>query len=267
MMQIIFLGTGTILPFTHGGKIRSYSAILIKIGRENLLFDAGPGTLVKLQTLGINPTNWPNYVFLTHYHLDHCLDYLALVKSRWFNYSKGNLKKGKTLKVFGPSGLKQWNHQIFRKVDKWNYLSGDLDYLKVTKLTEVNEGLVIKKKNWKVHCCPVEHYNGVAFRIESAGKSFVYSGDMTYDERFSKLGNNADVAAIECSFPDKKSLIGKHLEPEMVGKLSKLGNFKTVVLTHLYPATRGKEKKMIGIIKKISGKKVILAHDFKKICI
>lgn len=264
-MIVKFLGTGSIIPNPQVGKKHSYSAILLEVGADKLLFDIGPGTLTKMQSLGINTQLYPNYLFITHYHIDHCLDYIALVKSRHFNQKTGKVGKGKTLSVFGPAGLKKWNKDIFENVLQWNYMSKELDYKDVTDCTEIKTGLVIKKKKWKVTCCPITHDNSIAFRVDSDGKSFVYSGDMAYDERVCKLGKNADLVVIECSYPDKKSLSGKHLEPTMIGKLAKIGNFKKLVLTHMYPINSGKERNIIQTIKKISGSKVILAYDFKMI--
>jgi len=264
-MIIKFLGTGSIIPNPTTSKKHSYSAILLEIGADKLLFDIGPGTLTKMQMLGINTQLYPNYLFISHYHIDHCLDYIALVKSRRFNQKSGKVGKGKPIKVYGPLGLKQWNKDIFQNVLKWNYMSKELNYKDVTNCKEVKSGLVVKNKKWQVTCCPIEHDNGIAFRVDSDGKSFVYSGDMAYDERICKLGKNADLVAIECSFPDKKSLQGKHLEPTMVGKLAKIGKFKSVVLTHMYPLVHGKEKEIASVIRKQSKSKVIFAYDFKKI--
>jgi len=264
-MKITFLGTGSIIPNPHQSRQKSYSAILIEIDNDKILFDIGPGTLTKLQLLGINTQLYPNYLFISHFHIDHCLDYIALVKSRNFNEITSHVGKGKLIHVFGPPGLKKWNKDIFQQVQKWSYMSKELSFKKITNCKEVKSGLVIKKKNWKVTCCPIDHYGGIAFRVDSNGKSFVYSGDMGYDERICTLGKNADLVAIECSFPNKRSLKGKHLEPGMIGKLAKLGNFKKIALVHMYPLNFGKEKETVKIIHTLSDAQVILPYDFKKI--
>lgn len=262
-MKITFLGTGSIIPSLKGKLRRSYSAILIEIRNQKLLFDIGPGTLNKMQSLGIDTQIYPDYLFLTHYHIDHCLDYIALVKSRHFNQKTCRVDKGKTLNVFGPPGLKRWNKDIFHNVLKWNYMSKELDYNETTNCSELKKGIVKVTKNWKVSCCPIDHDNGIAFRLDSNGKSFVYSGDMTYDERICELGQNADLVAIECSFPNKTTLQGKHLEPGMIANLAKIGNFKTVILTHMYPIVNGKEKQIVKTIRQLAGCNVLLSYDFK----
>lgn len=264
-MKITFLGTGSIIPNPKHDKIRSYSAILIEIKNEKLLFDIGPGTLTKMQNLGINTQIFPDKLFITHYHIDHCLDYAALVKSRYFDQKNSHVAKGKILNVFGPPGLKKWNNEIFSSVSKWRYMSKELNYRHITKCLEVKKGIVTIGRNWKVTCCPVDHDNGIAFRIDANHKSFVYSGDMAYDENLSELGKKADLVAIECSFPDKKTLSGKHLEPTLIGKLAQKGKFKHVILTHMYPIIYGKEKQISKVIQKMADCKVSFSYDFKEI--
>ncbi len=53
-MQITILGAGSIIPDPIQYRKRSYSAILVELGKEKLLFDIGPGTLAKIHSLGIN---------------------------------------------------------------------------------------------------------------------------------------------------------------------------------------------------------------------
>jgi len=264
-MEISFLGTGSIIPDPDFKVKRSYSSILIEINKEKLLFDIGPGTLTKMQSKKINTQLYPDYLFLTHFHIDHVLDYIALVKSRHFDQKTGGIKKGKKLNVYGPIGLKKWNKNIFENIFHWSYMNKELNYNDIVNLNEKNNGMVIENKNWKVTCCPVEHDNSIAFRIDHDGKSFVYSGDMAYDERICILGRDADLVAIECSFPNNKSLKGKHLEPTRIANLAKKGNFKKLILTHLYPSVNGKEDIIVKSIKKIVNCEVTIAYDFKKI--
>jgi len=263
-MIISFLGTGTIIPDPKFKSKRSYSAILVEIDKAKILFDIGPGTLTKMQSIGFNTQIFPDYLFITHFHIDHCLDYIALVKSRNFNTKTGNAEKGKLLEIFGPKGLKKWTKEIF-SIEKWKYMKNQLDYTKVINLNEVQNGLAIKKRNWKVTCCPINHDKGIAFRIDHFQKSFVYSGDMQYDERLCALGKDADLVALECSFPDKKSLKGKHLEPTSIIKLAKLGGFRKLVLTHMYPPVYGREKEIVKKIQDCTHIPVIISDDFKKI--
>lgn len=263
-MKITFLGTGSIIPSPRqkDKPVRSYSSVMIELKSETLLFDIGPGTLSKMQLLGIDTRYKPDHLFISHYHIDHCQDFIGLVKGRLFDPQSGRALPAKALSVYGPPELKSWCLDLFTKVKRWNYMDKDLSAFSVLNLREETNGVLAEGKNWKVTCLPVKHYDGIAFRLDSQGKSFVYSGDMGYDENIAELGKNADFVAIECSYPNKKSLKGLHLSPEDVGKLAQLGHFKTVALTHLYPQCEGKEETMAETVKKICGAKVLVAHDY-----
>ncbi len=266
-MKITFLGTGSIIPSPKSGKkpVRSYSAIFVEVGQDTLLFDIGPGTLTKMQQIGIDTRYHPRHLFITHYHIDHCQDYIGLVKGRRFDPKTGKVTVGAPLKVYGPVDLKEWNNDIFQKTKRWGYMSGNPSYGKVVHLKEVHSGLIEETSAWKVSCIPVEHYDGVAFRLDSGGKSFVYSGDMVYDENIAKLGSDADIAAIECSFSSHETLLGKHLCPEDVGKLASMGRFKKTILTHLYPQCEGREKDMVYVVEQLSHAPAQVASDFLQI--
>jgi ribonuclease BN (tRNA processing enzyme) len=214
---------------------------------------------------GIDVSKYPSHLFISHYHLDHCLDYITLAKDR------GLLSKNKGIKnivnVYGPEGLLDLSQDLFERIKKWDYMSKELDVFDVLKLKETMDGEVVKNESWTVTCSPITHYDGVCYRLDSEGKSIVYSGDMGYDERISQLGKNADIAIMECSYPSEVENKGVHLFPEAIGRLAKLGNFKHVILTHLYPACEGHEEEMTQTIKKIADCNVSVASDFLELTI
>ncbi len=69
-MKLTLLGTGTPAPLTH----RAGSSYLVQFDDEALLFDCGPGAVRRLLRAGVPPIAL-NYLFLTHLHYDHCVDY------------------------------------------------------------------------------------------------------------------------------------------------------------------------------------------------
>lgn len=263
-MTITFLGTGSIIPDPKQENIllRSYSAIFVKLeNNETFLFDIGPGTLSKMQQQGIDSRKQPDNLCISHFHIDHCEDYIGAIKGRWFEPKTGVLSPQKPIHVYGPKHLNQFTQELCGNVERWSYMNTMLNYKKVITLHELKDWDTVKNNNWSLTTAPVKHYDGVAFRLEAEGKSFVYSGDMGYDENLATLGKNADVVAIECSFPDNSKLLGAHLCPEDVGKLAKLGNFKKTILTHLYPTCNGKEEVMKEKIQSIFQTTVQVAYD------
>ncbi len=260
-MQITFYGTGSCRPSpkVSGKPFRSYTGWYIGIGLDSLLFDIGGGVLHKMLGDGIDILKKPTHLFISHFHPDHCSDIIQLMQGRVVA-ERTNVNE---LFVSGPEGLEDFCSDIFRGVKKW-FQTKDLVY-EILNLNEVKQGEVSEGKDWKVTCAPIEHFNGVCYRLDVNGKSIVYSGDMTYDENISKLGKDADIAILECSYPDRQSLKGAHLCPEDIGKLAKLGNFKKVVLTHMYPACEGREDEMAATIKNIAHCEVIVAYDLLKL--
>lgn len=261
-MQLTFFGTGSSTPTPHQ-PLHSYAGFGVEIEDDFLLFDIGPGIVTKMIQDGIDIQQKPTDLFISHFHLDHCLDYITLLKARGL-YAKYHGKQEKHLRVFGPQGLEKFSRNLFEGIEQWRYMSDELKAFEQMILKETMEGTVTEKTLWNVTATPIDHYNGVCYRLASKGKSIVYSGDMGYDESISILGRDADLAILECSYPSKKETHGLHLSPEDIGELAKKGRFKHVVLTHMYPACQGRENEMIKTIADKAGCKVTIATDFLK---
>jgi ribonuclease BN (tRNA processing enzyme) len=261
-VKITFLGTGSSTPRPKqvNKPFRSYSGTLIETGSATLLFDIGPGTVHKLLELGIDILQKPTHVFLSHYHLDHCMDIIALMKARGLHYEYTGEKN--VLRLYGPDGLKEMLQQLFSGVEKWNYMTHEWNSFDLMDLQETMHGTVEENEQFRVSCTEITHYGGVAYRLDAEEKTLVYSGDMGYDENFSKLGMDADLAIVECSYPDRESLKGLHLCPEDIARLAALGNFKQTALTHMYPSCEGREDEMKKYIESHSPTKVTITEDF-----
>ena len=249
-LKLTKLWSGVAIP----NKKRRFPGYLIEIGKEKLLFDCGAGTVNTLTQLWID-VNEIKFLFLTHYHIDHVCEYPTFVKAR--------VRSRNELKVYGPSGLEKITNVFFKEM--FRYMSEDLDCFQYLRIHEVKEGLVEKTDKWKVSCIPVKHFDGVAYRLESDNKSILYSGDSTADKKLTTLGKDCDLAILECSFPDKKSLKGLHMSSDDIGKIANEANFKKVVLTHFYPESIGREKEIIANVKKQFDGEVLVAEDFMTI--
>src|SRR5262249_915270 len=94
MTQVYILGAGTPTPTPD----RWGSAFAVNIGAENLMFDCGPAATHKLVKVGIFPTR-VDYLFFTHHHFDHDVDYPCFLLCRW-DQSVG---KENQLQVYGPT--------------------------------------------------------------------------------------------------------------------------------------------------------------------
>lgn len=252
-MKVTFLGTGVCIARAE----RSSPGLLVEIGNEKLLFDCGSGSIKTLKNLGYDISNF-NYLFLTHFHIDHVTDYPTIVKDRKFT-------TGEILNAYGPPGLKRHTDILFNQLFAYMGDPNDLNIFDFLKLKEVTEGVVEKTDNWTVSCAPVIHHDGVAYRVDSKGKSLAYSGDTAPCDSLVELGKNVDVAILECSYSSKESLKGKHFVPETAAKAAQAMKAKKLILTHLYPETEGKEKDMVERAKQHFDGEVVIAEDLMKI--
>jgi len=222
---------------------------------HRLLFDCGPGTAQTLEATGHKISRLDN-IFLTHLHADHALDYVTIVNDRAFTTRA-------PLHVYGPEGLERHTRTLFNEV--FPDLGGTLRCFDYLTAEDVKQGLVAEKDDWKVSCASVKHAGGVSYRIDSKGKSLLYSGDTSPCQSLVKLGREVDLAVIECSFPDSASLRGEHLCPLLAGKLVSKMKAKKVILTHLYPECEGREEKMLRQARRHFAGEILVAEDGMRI--
>ena len=103
-MEIILLGTGTPNPSLK----RQSSGYLVEIGADTLVFDHGAGAHHRLMEAGRRAVD-VDYLFLSHLHSDHCLDYARLIHTRW-DQGAGNVPE---LVVYGPSYTARMTDLLF----------------------------------------------------------------------------------------------------------------------------------------------------------
>ena len=92
-LSLFFAGTAGSVPTAR----RGLPALLLRAGGERILFDCGEGTQQQLlRSVGLPELDC---VFVTHYHLDHWLGLIGMVKT--FDL-RG---REKPLAIHGPPGL------------------------------------------------------------------------------------------------------------------------------------------------------------------
>ena len=91
MLEVVFLGTGGIMPTRE----RNVPAIALRYKGEIILFDVGEGTMRQMNTAKLSPMKVEK-IFITHFHGDHYLGLAALIQTM-------NLwDREKPLHVYGP---------------------------------------------------------------------------------------------------------------------------------------------------------------------
>jgi ribonuclease Z len=77
MSRVYILGAGTPTPTAS----RFGSSYVVEVGGEHLMFDCGPAAAEKLVKAGLRPAQ-VDYLFFTHHHFDHDIDYPCFLLCR-----------------------------------------------------------------------------------------------------------------------------------------------------------------------------------------
>jgi ribonuclease BN (tRNA processing enzyme) len=244
MIDIFLLGTGTAVPV----KQHAPAGLVIIAGGKNLLFDIGPGTLSRLEQAGISYSQI-NQLFLSHFHPDHTLDLATLLLV--FNYAPG---AARTLPftITGPVGIEDFLQRMTRLYPELVPVEYKLDLNQVRQ----NESWIGKTR---ILSAPTGHTpESVAYRLEFAGHSVVYSGDAAPQGELAKLAEGADMLICECSFPSGWET-EYHLNADSLGHIARQAGVKSLAVTHCYPPALAVD--LVSQIRNHYGGEVQLAVD------
>jgi ribonuclease Z len=144
-LSLFFAGTAGSAPTAK----RGLPALLLRAGGHRILFDCGEGTQRQLlRSIGLPDVD---AVFLTHFHVDHWLGLLGMVKT--FDLRA----REKPLTVYGPAGLKPLMSHLKPILGRTGY---PLVFEELEPHEEVRFG------DWMIGAFPVKH------RVEAFGYLF-----------------------------------------------------------------------------------------------
>ncbi|MFB6200731.1 MAG: MBL fold metallo-hydrolase [Halorhabdus sp.] len=244
-MRLTFLGTGSAMPTGE----RNQTGLLIETDDRRLLVDCGSGVLNALAATDGGYTDL-DAVLLTHHHLDHVADVLALLKARW-------LAEAPPLQVVGPSGTRQLVADL---LDVHAYLQDHVD----PTVTDIDAGETTLA-GLTVQSRPVSHsMAGLGYRLSppGSGPAVVVSGDTVADPAFLSLADGAAALIHDCSFPDDVET-DAHATPAELGVALAEADVSvgTVYLTHLYPHTDGRHPELVASVRDAYDGAVEVASD------
>ncbi|MFC7202045.1 MBL fold metallo-hydrolase [Haloferax namakaokahaiae] len=242
-MRITFLGTGSAMPVPG----RAQTGLLLESDSDALLVDCGSGVLSRLAETDVGYEGISS-VLLTHRHLDHVSDLMALLKARW-------LAGEEYLEIVGPEGTRELVEGL---LDVHDYLQKRL----TVELREIGPSS-FDVAGFHVEGFEVHHsMYTLAYRFahdESDGE-FVFSGDTEPFDDLANFAEGASVLAHECAFPDDLD-ISNHTTPSALGRVLKGRDIDRVFLTHLYPhAARQTDELVAGVSRNFDGD-VAVAED------
>jgi len=247
-VRLILLGTKG-GPSVRGNSAVPTSHVLIVRGVPYVI-DAGYGVTQRLLQAGVQ-LNVLRYVFITHHHSDHNLEYGNLLYTAWANGLKSQVD------AYGPPGLVDMTRNFMATnqfdIDTRIADEGRPDLRKLVVAHEFREGAVFQDENVKVTALRNHHppiVDSFAFKFETQGKTIVFSGDTSYFPPLAEFAKGADVLIHEAMYgPGIEALarrnanaetLLKHLKDshtlaEDVGRIAKAAAVKTLVLSHLVP--------------------------------
>ena len=246
--EIVLLGTK---GGPRVGGARKNPATLLQIGGVPYVIDCGYGVSAQLLKAGV-PLETLRYIFLTHMHSDHNLEYGPLVYNAWASGLK------QTVDAYGPNTL---NHQTAAFLDSMKF---DIDIRiddegrpDVRKLIAPHEfddnGLVMENTDVRVTATRVRHppiKDAFALRFDTEDRSVVISGDTNYSPELIALAQGADVLLHEVlHLPGLEALlrratnaatlrehiVASHTTTEDVGRVAAAAGVKKLVLHHFVP--------------------------------
>ena len=280
--------TRLVLLGTKGGPRvgeagRSNPSTLIVVNDVPYLVDCGYGATKQLVTAGV-AVNSLRYIFITHHHSDHNLEFGPLLYNAWITGIPAHVD------AYGPPGMAKLAQDFF------NYQKYDIDIRIVDegrpdprKLVTTHEldkpGVVMANDDVKVSACLVRHppvTPAYAYRFDATDRSIVISGDTAYAPELAEFAKGADVLVHEVMYlPGIEALIKRlpnakrlrehllvaHTLPEDVGKIAAQAGVKTLVLSHFVPgddASITDEQWSEGVRKHFKGR-VVVGKDLMEI--
>jgi ribonuclease BN (tRNA processing enzyme) len=247
-MRYLMIGTGSPrLSLERAGPCQ-----LALIGDMGLLFDCGPGATRRLHQAGIALSS-VHYLFLTHHHYDHMVDYAHRALARW-----DHTGQPAPLDVFGPPGTEHITRALFGpdgvyhadNIARTQHPMGQSIFrvrggtpprpLPDVRAHDVPHGLVIHGEGWRVHAGPTRHAQPFlecySYRLETSARTIVYSGDTGVCPELIDFAGGADTLVHMCCFPDdvlaRYGMVATVAGPSLAGQVAAAAGVRKLVLTH-----------------------------------
>ena len=199
-MKVTFVGTGIMSSTT-----RCNTSMLV----DDLLFDAGAGTVKQLFRLGVYVPQAVRYVCISHFHVDHFLDLGSLYFAR---------EKDKTQKLpnIGRKGIRRKMIQLmqFTHGDGNEERFENIEELNNLEFIEVEPGDPVELPGMKLHIVELQHNTcrPLGYILEKEGKRIAYCCDMNAFDGFEDICSQVEHMFSDCNNPGQASRAHMGLE-------------------------------------------------------
>ena len=281
-MILHVLCTGTPDP----ARDRFGTSFVLQLGGDYLMFDCGPASTYKLARVGIHPKQI-DYLFFTHHHYDHNVDYPCFLLTRW-DHGAGKVKQLQvwgppptaliTERLVGPDGafFHDWKARVEHVASQSIHKNrgGSLPRPEPSfDVKDVGPGEVVDHDDWKVTAALARHVEpwleSLAYRVDSDEGSIVFASDTAPCESVEKLAQGADALVISCAaHQDALNRMGAGVAEVICGTLD-AGNMavdcgvKKLILAHTGAslAKPGSREKAIGDIARVYSGEIFFADE------
>lgn len=248
-------GTRLILLGVGGGprprRQNSASAQVVVVGDALYVIDCGDGVARQLVMAGLSLDKL-RHVFLTHHHSDHSADYGNLLLLSWTSGLRTRVD------AWGPPPLENITHHFFEmNATDIETRIADEQRIPLRPLVQVHEissgGVLLQDGAVTVRAALVNHppmQHAFGYRIDTADRSIVISGDTTVSDNLIELARGADVLVHDALYPAgvdriaarspnatrlRESIMSHHTTAEDAGRVAQAAGVKLLVLSHLVP--------------------------------
>lgn len=264
--RFVTLGTGG-GPVVQADQAQPSNAVVV--GDAIYLFDTGDGVLRQLARANL-PLRNVRAVFISHFHVDHVAGLGPVLANRFVTGATSPLA------TYGPPGLSRMLDDLTRTyapIENASHVRGRFaDTVNAHDLPLMDSPTVVfEDENIRVLAMRVDHFrsspglpeypeepHAYAFRIETASRTFVFSGDTGPSEGLTELARNADVLVTEVVVPDAigaalrrlpgmseegaeaivEGMRRNHLTPAEIGRIAAAARVRSVVITHQVPGPK-----------------------------
>ena len=241
--RVTLLGTGVPTPRAD----RFGPSTLIEAGSRKLLIDAGRGTTIRLNQIGV-PMGEIDALLLTHYHSDHTSGIPDLWLTGWLQSHFA--RRTTPFHVIGPTGaraLMSGLEMAYRRDIEIRIADEQLPPEGVAVVVDEfnQDGIVFDQDGVRVLAFEVDHGAAITpaygYRVEYDGRVAVISGDTRYNENVIRYGEGADLLIHEVAIvrPELMSvsfiqrIMAHHTTAREAGMVFSRTRPKLAAFTHL----------------------------------
>src|SRR5436305_6172382 len=246
--RIVFLGT------KGGPRIgvgASNPANLVMVNDTPFVIDCGMGVSRQLVSAGV-PIPSVKYIFISHHHSDHNLEYGNLFYNAWIAGLSSPIHS------FSPKGMEAMT-KTYWELNRFDLETriedeGRPDPRPLLVAKDITEdGVVLQTADVKVTAFRTPHppiVDNFAYKFETPDGIIVFSSDTAYNPKLAEFANGADVLVHEALYVPwvdrlvartkngaslKKHLMESHTATEDVGRIAAAAEDKVLVRSHLVP--------------------------------